>query len=111
MGQTMDFKFFQKPKPKGNIYLSFNMDQILIVVLRYKQFHNFSIIGNDTFFDVVNVPINGFMRINTWRNYDLNVPHMIEIDYSVIETNTTARQYTFRMETDEFLSLIDTTRV
>lgn len=107
----MNFKFFQKPNPKGNTYLSFNMDEILIVVLRYKQFHNVSIIGIDTPFDVVNVPINGFMRINGWRSYDLNVPHMIEIDYSVIETNTTSRNYTFRMASDEFLSRFDTTRV
>ena len=87
------------------------MDEILIVVLRYKQFHNVSIIGIDTPFDVVNVPINGFMRINNWRNYDLNVPQMIEIDYSVIETNTTSRHYTYRMETDEFLRRFDITRV
>lgn len=107
----MDFKFFQKSKLKGNTYLSFDMDEILIVVLRYKQFHNVSIIGIDTPFDVVNVPINGFMRINNWRNYDLNVPQMIEIDYSVIETNTTSRHYTYRMETDEFLRRFDITRV
>jgi hypothetical protein len=70
-----------------------------------------SIIGIDTPFDVVNVPINGFMRINNWRSYDLNVPHMIEIDYSVIETNTTSRNYRYREATDEFLSRFDTTRI
>jgi hypothetical protein len=107
----MDFKFFQKPKPKENMYLCYHMDEVLIHVLRYKQFHNVSIIGIDTPFDVVNVPINGFMRINNWRSYDLNVPHMVEIDYSVIETNTTSRNYTFRMATDEFLSLFNTTRI
>ena len=106
----MDFKFFQKPKPKENMYLCYHMDEVLIHVLRYKQYHNVSIIGIDTPFDVVNVPINGFMRINNWRNYDLNVPQMIEIDYSVIETNTTSRHYTYRMETDEFLRRFDIIR-
>lgn len=106
----MNFKFFQKPKPKENMYLCYHMDEVLIHVLRYKQYHNVSIIGIDTPFDVVNVPINGFMRINNWRNYDLNVPQMIEIDYSVIETNTTSRQYTCRMETDEFLRRFDIIR-
>ena len=107
----MDFKFFQKPKPKENMYLCYHMDEVLIHVLRYKQFHNVSIIGIDTPFDVVNVPINGFMRINNWRSYDLNVPHMVEIDYSVIETNTTSRNYTYRASSDEFLSRFDTTRI
>lgn len=104
------FKFFQKPKPVENMYQCYHMDEVLIHVLRYKQHHNVNIIGIDTPFEVVNVPINGFMRINTWRTIDNVDPLMIEIDYSVIETNTTSRHYTYRGVTSELLNRIEITR-
>jgi hypothetical protein len=103
------FKFLTQPKSADNMYLCYHMDEVLIHVIRYKQYHNVSIIGIDTPFNVVNVPINGFMRINTWRNYDLNIPQMIEIDYSVIETNTISRNYTYRETTDELLRRLNIT--
>lgn len=103
------FKFFQKAKPKENTYLCYHMDEVLIHVLRYKQIHNLDILNHDVPFQFVNVPINGWMRINNWRNYTNINPEMIEIDYSVIETNTTSRNYTYRETTDELLRRLNIT--
>ena len=108
----MDFKFFQKPTPiqtTGNMYLMFNMDDALINVIRWRQYHNYDLLrGNDTELSTVNVPIsNCWMRILTWRNYTNTNPEMIEIDYRIFEANTTSRNYTLRMETSELLRRID----
>ena len=114
----MDFKFFQKPKltqPPGNFYLMFNMDDALINVIRWKQYHNIEIIGSasaDTQLAMVNVPINGWLRITGWRNWNRNSPSpTVEINYSVIEINTTARNFVFRMNESEFLRRIDITGI
>lgn len=112
----MNFKFFQKPKPiqpSGNMYLMFNMDDALINVIRWKQYHNIDMINSgDTELSVVNVPIvNCWLRILNWRRYDSNEPHMVEINYSVMEVNTMARNYTFRMLSDEFIRRIDITGI
>ena len=108
----MDFKFFQKPKPKENMYLCYHMDEVLIHVLRYKQIHNQEIINGDTLLESVNVPIsNCWMRILTWRNYTNTNPEMIEIDYRIFETNNMPRNYTYREATDEFFSRFDLTRI
>lgn len=102
------FKFFQKHiEPSNNVYLTFNMDDVLINVLRYKQHRNVTIIGIDTSFNEVNVPIDGFMRILTWRTIDNVNPTMIEIDYSVVVTNRTSINYTYRMEVRELLRRIE----
>jgi hypothetical protein len=101
-----EFKFFEKPKPIGNHYLSFDMDTVLIHVLIYKQLNNISIMGIDMPFHLVNVPINGFLRINGWRTYDNILPDMVEIDYSVIELNTTPTHFRFRMQGNEFMARI-----
>ena len=97
MGQTMDFKFFQKPKPQGNMYLMFNMDDALINVLRWKRYHNMEALHNDTFLHDVNVPINGYLRILDWRTSTNVIPEIIELDYRVIELNTTPINFTCRM--------------
>jgi hypothetical protein len=86
------------------------MDEVLILVLKYKQIHNHQIIENDTFFYSIDLPINGWMRINTWRTYDNVNPLEIEIDYSVLEYNTTPRNYTCRMESTEFMRRIEINR-
>lgn len=103
----MDFKFFQKPKPIGNMYIGFNMDDALIAVLRYKQYWNEQIILTDTALQTVGVPIsNCWMRIRTWRNYDNMYIERIEIDYTIIEANTTPTNFTLKMNTQEFLRKI-----
>jgi len=112
----MDFKFFQKPKPiqpPGNMYLMFNMDDALINVIRWKQYHNIDILSNvGTELAMVNIPIvNCWLTILSWRRYDSNEPHMVEINYSVMEVNTTARIYTFRMNETEFVRRIDITGI
>jgi hypothetical protein len=111
----MDFKFFQKPtQPPGNSYLMFNMDDALINVIRWKQYHNIEILdGGDTELAMVNVPINNcWLRIVGWRNWNLNSPSpTVEINYSVIEINTTARNFVFRMNESEFLRRIDITGI
>jgi len=112
----MDFKFFQKQKPiqqSGNMCLMFNMDDALINVIRWRQYHNIEMINSDdTELAMVNVPINNcWMRILCWRNYTNINPEMIEIDYRVIETNTTPRDFTLRMETTELLRRIDITGI
>ena len=119
----MDFKFFQKPKPiqpPGNMYLMFNMDDALINVIRWKQYHNIELLSDvgTVFSDVgtelamVNVPINGWLRITGWRNWNRNSPSpTVEINYSVIEINTRAMNFVFRMDESEFLRRIDITGI
>jgi hypothetical protein len=114
----MDFKFFQKPKPipiqpSDNMYLMFNMDDALINVIRWKQYHNIDILsGIGTELAMVNIPIvNCWLTILSWVRNDSNEPHMVEINYSVMEANTTARNYTFRMDETEFIRRIDITGV
>jgi hypothetical protein len=112
----MDFKFFQKPKPiqpPGNMYLMFNMDDALINVIRWKQYHNIEILSDvGTELAMVNVPIHGWLRITGWRNWDLNSPSpTVEINYSVIEINTRAMNFVFRMEEQEFQRRIDITGI
>lgn len=92
-----------------NMYQCFHMDEVLIHVLRYKQIHNVSIIGIDTPFGDVNVPINGFMRILTWRTIDNVNPTMIEIDYRMVVANEGSRGYTYRTEVRELLNRIQIT--
>jgi hypothetical protein len=86
------------------------MDEVLIHVLRYKQIHNQDIINNDTSFEDVNVPINGFMRILMWRTIDYIIPQMIEIDYRVVVVNEGVRGYTYRGVTSELVNRIEITR-
>ncbi len=111
----MDFKFFQKPKsiqPPGNSYLMFNMDDALINVIRWKQYHNIEILSDvGTELAMVNVPIvNCWLRITGWRNWDLNsLSPTVEINYSVIEINTRAMNFVFRMGEMEFQRRIDIT--
>jgi len=104
----MDFKFFQKQRPQQsrNRFLDFDMDKILIIVLRYKLIYNLPIIGQTTSFQLINIPINGWLEINTWINYDRQIPEMIEIDYSIVELNTMPIRFTFRMETTMLLEQI-----
>jgi len=110
-----NFKFLSKtnPIPPGNMYLMFNMDDALINVIRWRQYHNIDMINSDnTELAMVNVPIvNCWMRILCWRNYTNINPEMIEIDYMVIEINTTPRNFTLRMETTELLRRIDITGI
>jgi len=112
----MNFKFFQKPKPiqpPGNSYLMFNMDDALINVIRWKQYHNIEILSDvGTELAMVNVPIvNCWLRIIGWRNFTNIQPPMIEIDYRVFEINTTPINFTLRMVETEFQRRIDITGI
>ena len=91
------------------MYQGYHMDEALIHVLRYKQIHNQEIINVDTSFEDVNVPINGFMRILTWRNIQYVIPQMIEIDYRVVVANEGVRGYTYRTEMSDLLNRIEIT--
>lgn len=107
------FKFLTKTnpiQPPGNMYLMFNMDDALINVIRWLQYHNWEILNSETYMSQVNVPINNcFIRITSWRRYD--DVGAVEIDYKVIEANTTPIDFTFRMEEQEFLRRIDITGI
>jgi hypothetical protein len=111
----MDFKFFQKPKPQGNMIFMFNMDDALINVIRWRQYFNIDMInGSDTELSMVNVPIvNCWLRILNWSRQEtaLTGGDMIEINYRVIELNNQGRDFTFRMNETEFLRRIDITRL
>jgi hypothetical protein len=105
----MNFKFLtnnRPTQPTGNVYLMFNMDDALINVIRWLQYHNWVIINSETYMSQVNVPIvNCFIRITSWRRYS-NVG-AIEIDYKVIEANNTPMDFTLRMGEIEFQRRID----
>jgi hypothetical protein len=109
----MNFKFLTNNKPiqpPGNMYLMFNMDDALINVIRWLQYHNWEILNSDTYMYQVNVPINNcFIRITNWRRYD--DVGAVEIDYKVIEANTFSRNFTFIMNEEEFLRRIDITGI
>ena len=113
----MNFKFLTNNKsiqPSGNMYLMFNMDDALINVIRWLQYHNIEMLsGVGTELSMVNVPINNCrLRITGWRNWDLNSPSpTVEINYSVIEINTRAMNFVFRMEEQEFQRRIDITGI
>jgi hypothetical protein len=101
------FKFLEIPKTYENRYLMFNMDDALINVLRWKKYHNMEALNNDTYLHDVNVPINGYLRILDWRTSTNVIPEIIELDYRVIELNTTPINFTCRMEVSEFIRRID----
>jgi hypothetical protein len=109
----MNFKFLTNNKPiqpPDNFYLMFNMDDALINVIRWLQYHNWEILNSDTYMSQVNVPINNcFIRITSWRRYD--DVGAVEIDYKVIEANTRPIDFTFRMEEQEFQRRIDITGI
>ena len=109
----MNFKFLTNNKPiqpPDNFYLMFNMDDALINVIRWLQYHNWEILNSDTYMSQVNVPINNcFIRITNWRRYD--DVGAVEIDYKVIEANTRPIDFTFRMEEQEFQRRIDITGI
>ena len=112
------FKFFQKPKPiqsPGNMYLMFNMDDAIIDVIRWRQYHNIHMINSsDTELTAVNVPIvNCWLRILSFSylNPVTTNGDMIEIHYRVIELNNRGRDFIFRMDQQEFLRRIDITGI
>jgi hypothetical protein len=114
----MDFKFFQKPKPiqpPGNMYLMFNMDDALINVIRWRQYHNIHMINSDnTELAMVNVPIvNCWLRILSFSylNPVTTNEDMIEIHYRVIELNNRGTDFIFRINQQEFLRRIDITGI
>lgn len=114
--QMKPFKFLTKTnpiQPPGNMYLMFNMDDALINVIRWRQYHNIEILSDSgTELSMVNVPIvNCWLRIVGWRNYTNTQSPMVEINYSVIEINTIARNFVFRMNETEFIRRIDITRI
>jgi hypothetical protein len=114
----MDFKFFQKPKPiqpPGNMYLMFNMDDALINVIRWLQYHNWEMLsGVGTELSMVNVPINNcWLRILSFSylNPLTTNEDMIEIHYRVIELNNRGTDFIFRINQQEFLRRIDITGI
>ena len=111
MGQTMDFKFFQKPKPQGNMYLMFNMDDALINVIRWLRYHNQNPIYNDVYLHDVNVPINYYLRIIGWLNFTNLPTPIIEINYRVFGPNTTPVNFVCKMEESEFIRRTDITGI
>ena len=103
----MNFKFFQKSKPQGNYYLSFDMDEVAINVIRYAQHNNQILFNNNINLAHVNVPINNcWLRITDLRSFISTQPEMIEVYYRVIEVNNTPTDFSFRMETQELLRRI-----
>jgi len=112
-----NFKFLSKtnPIPPGNMYLMFNMDDALINVIRWRQYHNIHMINSsDTELAVVNVPIvNCWLRILSFSylNPLTTNEDMIEIHYRVIELNNRGRDFIFRMNQQEFLRRIDITGI
>jgi hypothetical protein len=108
------FKFLSKTnpiQPPGNMYLMFNMDDALINVIRWLQYHNWEILNSETYMSQVNVPINNcFIRITSWRRH-VNPPIRVQIRYSVFEANTFSRNFTFIMNEEEFLRRIDITGI
>ena len=106
------FKFLtNKPQRRRNQYLVFDADELLLNVIRYKQIHNIDILAYNTPFEFINVPINGWLKINAWRNYDNTPNPTIEIDYSIIEINTTAANFTMNIPTAHLLELIQQWRI
>ena len=101
-----EFKFLTK-KQNVNQYLSFDMDQVLLNVIRFKQINNIPILERDTPLQLINVPINGWLKINNWRTIQDAGGEMVEINYSIIEINTTARIFTFVMDLHQFQSYFE----
>ena len=112
-----NFKFLSKtnPIPPGNMYLMFNMDDALINVIRWRQYHNIHMINSsDTELTVINVPIvNCWLRILSFSylNPFTTNGDMIEIHYRVIELNNRGRDFIFRMNQQEFIRRIDITGI
>ena len=104
------FKFFQKKKIQStNRYIDFDMDECVINVLKYKQYHNHEIVNNPTLLTEINVPIaNTWLTITTWRNYQPIYPlsERIEVDYTLSGVATTPIHFTLRMDTEELLNRI-----
>ena len=101
-----EFKFFQKEKVlPQNLYLGFDMDEVLINVIRYKHHHNIEVLNNsDTLLANVGVPINNcWLRILTFRTLTNMRPEMLEIRYRVFEANNTPLNFTASMRTVDFL--------
>jgi hypothetical protein len=115
----MNFKFLTNNKPiqpPDNFYLMFNMDDALINVIRWLQYHNIEMLsGVGTELSMVNVPVaNCYMRILNWGRYERLLTDggdMIEINYRVMELNNGGRDFTFKMEEQEFLRRIDITGI
>jgi hypothetical protein len=105
-----EFKFFQKEKvPPQNLYLGFDMDEVLINVIKYKQHHNIEVLNNsDILVANVGVPINNcWLRILTFRTLTNMRPEMLEIRYRVFEANNTPLNFTASMRTVDFLTRME----
>lgn len=105
-----EFKFFQKEKvPPQNLYLGFDMDEVLINVIRYRGHHNMELLdGSDTLLSNVGVPINNcWLRILTFRTITELRPEMIEIRYRIFETNNNPINFSARMRTVDFLRRVE----
>jgi len=131
----MNFKFFQSPKKERvfsdymdmmddyhlggiernvvandirNNYLNHNMDFALVKVLKFIRHHNQSILFNDISLERVNIPIhNCWLRITDWRNRP-GAWNIIDISYTIIESNTTPRQFRTSFDANSLYSLLDT---
>ena len=105
------FKFFQKPKPQGNYYLSFDMDKIAIIAIGYMQNNNQSLFNNDFDLSRINIPINNcWLRITDLRTFISTQPEMIEVHYTINELNARPMHFVLRMETNELLDRINQSR-
>jgi hypothetical protein len=105
-----EFKFFQKEKvPPQNLYLGFDMDEVLINVIRYRHHYNMEILNDsDTLVANVGVPIdNCWLRILTFRTLTNMRPEMLEIRYRVFETNNNPLNFTARIRTVDFLTRME----
>jgi len=111
------FKFltnnkYRLPYQSRNQFLGFDMDIVLINVIKYKRQHNIDLThASDTPLSYAGLPIdNCWMRISGWRTITNVQPEMIEIDYSVIELNNMLHNFTARMVTHELLRATDPNR-
>jgi hypothetical protein len=93
----------------------FNMDDALINVIRWRQYHNIEMINSDnTELAMVNVPIvNCWLRILSFSylNPFTTNGDMIEIHYRVIELNNRGTDFIFRMNQQEFIRRINITGI
>ena len=95
----MDFKFFQKPKPKDNILWNLDMDVALIAVINYKISRDIAMQHGDTELCQVNFPVrNCWLRIDRVSNWGSGDLEMVSIDYQLIELNNTSFRFTYTSE-------------
>jgi hypothetical protein len=104
-----NFKFLSHNKQyiPQNEYLGFDMDYVLILVLRYIHRGNQITLNNDIALTNVNVPINNcWMRITDWRSLPSRNPARVEFTYRIIQANTNPINFNVSIEAEELMRAI-----